>query len=338
MYILFLGGIPSNNPQKQGHKNCILPKGESKKSRGDGYHTAPLAGVVGIASHQGSPTEHESVTKTPEKERALEKNVLIVDDEALFRGTLRDLVESFGYLCTEANSAQTALELMKKTHFPIVISEIAMPEMDGLELLGLIKEQYADVDVLMMTDREHEYSPMKIVQAGATDFLAKPFTVEQLGAKLYKIEKEKALKSKLFHSSITDELTRLYNRRYFYEILNEEIQRANRQGRPLSLIMFDLDGFKKFNDRYGHLKGDALLQTVARVLRESLREHVDSGFRYGGDEFVVILPQADGKTALVIGNRIKKNFKDTAPEHGGGRVSKGLRHGDLCPPRRRENV
>jgi two-component system cell cycle response regulator len=292
------------------------------KSRGDEDQTPPLAGVVRIASHQGSPTQHESVMKTPEKERALEKNVLIVDDEALFRGTLRDLVESFGYLCTEANSAQTALELMKRTHFPIVISDIVMPEMDGLELLGLIKEQYPDVDVLMITGYEHDHSPMKIVQAGATDFLPKPFTVEQLGAKLYKIEKEKALKSKLFHSSITDELTRLYNRRHFYEKLNEEIQRANRQGRPLSLIMFDLDGFKNFNDRYGHLKGDALLQTVARVLRESLREHVDCGFRYGGDEFVVILPEADGKTALLIGNLIKKSFKDTAP--GGLTLSMGV--------------
>jgi diguanylate cyclase (GGDEF)-like protein len=251
-----------------------------------------------------------------------EKNVLVIDDEAAFRETLRDFVESFGYLCTEAKSAHAALDLMKKTHFPIVISDIVMPEIDGLELLGIIKEHYPEVDVLIITGHQHEYPPIRILEAGASDLLTKPFTIEQLGAKLYKIEKEKALKSELFHSSITDELTGLYNRRYFYEKLNEEIQRANRQGRPLSLIMFDVDGFKKFNDRYGHLKGDALLQTVARVLRVSLRDHVDSGFRYGGDEFVVISPEADGKTALTIGNRIKQNFKKTAP--GGLTLSMGL--------------
>ena len=323
MYILFPGGgAIESSAETRAQELQPTTRGEDQKARDDEDHTASLAGVVDIASHQGSPTQHEGVTKTPEKDGALEKNVLIVDDEALFRGTLRDLVESFGYLCTEANSADAALELIKKTHFPIIICDIVMPEMDGLELLGLIKKQYPDVDVLMITGYEHEYSPMQIVQAGATDFLPKPFTVEQLGAKLYKIEKEKALKNRLFHSSITDELTRLHNRRHFYEKLNEEIERANRQGRPLSLIMFDLDGFKNFNDRYGHLKGDALLQTVARVLRESLREHVDSGFRYGGDEFVVILPEADGKTALVIGNRIKKSFKDTAP--GGLTLSMGV--------------
>jgi len=260
--------------------------------------------------------------ETVQKEEALERNVLVVDDEASSRGTIRDYVESFGYLCTEAGSAHAALELLKKKHFPIVISDILMSEMDGLELLGIIKERHSDVDVLIITEHESEYSPMRILEAGASDFLAKPFGREQIRAKLYKIEREKALKNRLYSSSVTDELTSLYNRRYFYEKLNQEIQRANRQGHPLSILMFDVDGFKRFNDRYGHLKGDALLQTVARVLRLSLRENVDCGFRYGGDEFVVILPEADGKTALSIGNRIKKNFKDTAP--GGLTLSMGV--------------
>lgn len=256
------------------------------------------------------------------KDQVSEKTVLLVDDKASFRGTVRDFVESFGYLCTEANSAQAALELLRKRPFPIVIFDIALPEMDGLELLGIIKKDYPDVDVLIITDNENRCSPMKILKAGASDFVAKPFSLEQLAAKLYKIEREKALKHKLYFTSITDELTGLYNRRHFYQKLNQEIRRAKRQGYPLSLIMFDVDGFKKFNDRYGHLKGDALLATVARVLQSSLREHVDCGFRYGGDEFVVILPEADGKTALSVGGRIKAKFKDTAP--GGLTLSMGL--------------
>jgi diguanylate cyclase (GGDEF)-like protein len=259
---------------------------------------------------------------TPGKDEIPEKRILIVDNQPSFRGMVRGCVESYGYSCNEADSGQKALESLKTTHFPIVISHLVRPEMDGLKLVRVIKEKFSDVDVLIITDQETKYSPLKIVQAGANDFLEKPFSKEQLEAKLYKIEKEKDLKDRLYFSSITDELTGLYNRRCFYQKLNHEITRARRQRYPLSIIMFDLNGFKQFNDRYGHLKGDSLLQTVARVLRLSLREHVDSGFRYGGDEFVVILPEADGNTARSIGNRIKRTFKDTAP--GGLTLSMGV--------------
>jgi len=253
--------------------------------------------------------------EVPRKDEVLQKRVLIVDHEATFRGNLRSSVESLGYLCTEADSAHAALELLKRTDFPIVISDVTMPEMDGLELLHVIKKRYSDVDVLIVTGQEGTYSPMKIVEAGASDFLAKPFSMEQLAAQLYKIEREQALKNKLHLSSITDQLTGLYNRRYFYQKLKREIDGAKRQGYPMSMIMVDVEGFKKYNDRYHHLKGDALLETVAWVIRSSLREDLDCAFRYGADEFVVILPEADGKTALSIGNRIKAKFKDKAP-HG----------------------
>jgi len=251
-----------------------------------------------------------------------QKRVLIVDDDTSFRGVVRDFVESFGYSCNEVDSAVAALELLQKTHFPIIISDLLLPEIDGLKLVHIIQERYPHVEVLIVTDKATTCSPIKIVQAGATDFLAKPFTMEELEAKLYKIEKEKELKNRLYSSSITDELTGLYNRRHFYQKLSREIEGAVRQGYPLSIIMFDLNGFKQFNDRYGHLKGDALLETVARVLRLSLRDDVDCGFRYGGDEFVVILPGVDGKTAQSIGNRIKTKFKETAP--GGLTLSMGV--------------
>jgi len=250
-----------------------------------------------------------------EKDELSQKKVLIVDHEATSRGNLRSSVESLGYLCTEADSAHTALELLKRTHFPIIISDVTMPEMDGLELLHIIKKRYSDVSVLIVTEQEGTYSPMKIVEAGASDFLAKPFTMDELAAQLYKIEREKALKNKLYLSSVTDQLTGLYNRRYFYQKLKREMDRAKRQGYPMSMIMVDVEGFKKYNDRYHHLKGDALLETVAWVLRSSLRGNLDCAFRYGADEFVVVLPEADGKTALSIGNRIKAKFKDKAP-HG----------------------
>jgi two-component system cell cycle response regulator len=238
------------------------------------------------------------------------KRILLVDDESGLRRTLRDFVKSLGYSCAEADSGRRALELLRRRYFPIVISDIVMPEMDGLELLHLIKKKYSDVDVLIITGYRGKYSPLKIVQAGASDFLEKPFSLEQFAARLSRIEREKVLREKLFISAITDELTGLYNRRHFYRNLRREIQRVKRQGHPLSLIMLDVDGFKEFNDHHGHLKGDALLKTVARVLGLSVRENVDYAFRYGGDEFVLILADADANTAHSIENRIRTNFRD----------------------------
>ncbi len=261
-------------------------------------------------------------SKPLEKDGLSQKRILIVDDEEAFRGTLRDFVLSLGYLCVEADTAQGAMDLLRKMHVPIVISDIVMPEKDGLELLCLIKKRYPDVDVLIVTGHENRHSPSKIIEAGASDFLAKPFRLEQLKARLFKIEKEKILRKKIYESSITDDLTGLYNRRHFYRKLKQETERAKRQGYPLSLILFDLNGFKRFNDRYGHLKGDALLEAVARVVRVSLRENVDWAFRYGGDEFVVILPEADYETALSIARRLKAKFKDEAP--GGLTLSMGI--------------
>jgi diguanylate cyclase (GGDEF)-like protein len=271
----------------------------------------------------GTEIATESLTKLlMTANKALAKQVLIVDDEVQFRGIVRNFVESFGYSCVETDSGFTALELLKESPFSIVIADLAMPEIDGLELARMIKERHVEVDVLIIAADEMGYSPMKIIQAGANDYIPKPFTKEQLEAKLYRIEKERELKERLYSSSITDELTGLNNRRCFYRKLKEEIRRAKRQGYSLSIIMFDLDGFKHFNDQYGHLKGDALLETVGRVLRMSLREWVDSGFRYGGDGFVAILPEADEKKAVSIGDRIKTRFKKTAP--GGLTLSMGV--------------
>ena len=116
------------------------------------------------------------------------------------------------------------------------------------------------------------------------------------------------LAEKHYQMSITDGLTGLYNHHCFYNVLPKEIKRAERYSRPLSLIMIDLDGFKKYNDTHGHLEGDKVLQEVGGVLRKALREGVDIIFRYGGDEFAVILPETGLEEAKKVAERIKKIF------------------------------
>ena len=110
--------------------------------------------------------------------------------------------------------------------------------------------------------------------------------------------------------SIKDNLTNLYNQRYFYECIEREIERSRRQKHPLSLLLFDVDSFKTYNDQRGHLAGDNVLRTIGQVVLDSTREHVDLGFRYGGDEFTVILPEASEPQAKVIAERIRRSFQD----------------------------
>jgi diguanylate cyclase (GGDEF)-like protein/PAS domain S-box-containing protein len=110
--------------------------------------------------------------------------------------------------------------------------------------------------------------------------------------------------------SITDDLTKLHNSRHFYARLQVEIERANRYQRPLALFMVDIDGFKKFNDNYGHLTGDKVLAKTGAVIRNALRE-TDSGYRYGGEEFAVILPETDGSGALQVAERIRLELEAT---------------------------
>jgi diguanylate cyclase (GGDEF)-like protein/PAS domain S-box-containing protein len=123
------------------------------------------------------------------------------------------------------------------------------------------------------------------------------------------ITEQKRLESELKEISIKDSLTGLYNQRYFYDRLRAEIERARRQKHPLSLLWLDIDQFKSYNDTRGHLEGDRVLQAVGKVVNDSTRMSVDVGFRYGGDEFTVILPEADEIQAQLIAERIRRSFE-----------------------------
>jgi len=118
------------------------------------------------------------------------------------------------------------------------------------------------------------------------------------------------LAEKMSELSITDELTGLYNRRHFYEVLETEIARTQRYGRSFSLVMLDIDWFKEYNDRFGHTNGDAVLKSLAQMLKSSSRK-TDVAFRYGGDEFTIILPATDAGRASKIVDRIRSKWLQT---------------------------
>jgi diguanylate cyclase (GGDEF)-like protein/PAS domain S-box-containing protein len=120
------------------------------------------------------------------------------------------------------------------------------------------------------------------------------------------IESENRYKS----LSITDSLTKLFNSRHFFIQLRYEVERTDRYGHPLSLILLDIDDFKKYNDTYGHLEGDRVLAVLAAAIRENLR-HIDTAYRYGGEEFTILLPETECRDALIVAERIRKSFENS---------------------------
>jgi diguanylate cyclase (GGDEF)-like protein len=241
--------------------------------------------------------------------------VLIVDDEEVVLESLKKIVEHGGYDCLVARSGEEALRILQEERVDILICDIRMPGMDGMELLREVRAHFPDVDAMMMTGFDTRETFLQVIEAGAADFIAKPFHQDELLAKIKRIVRERELKAELLYLSIHDSLTGLYNRRYFYQRLQEEVERAKRQGRHLALVILDVDHFKDYNDSHGHLDGDEVLRTLAQILASSIRQNVDTAYRYGGDEFAVLLVETDLEQGRKVAERIRKAFADKKIDH-----------------------
>jgi diguanylate cyclase (GGDEF)-like protein len=240
----------------------------------------------------------------------MDASVLIVDDDPAIRKSMGDFIDFSGYKSLQAESGFNALELLKVNRVDVVITDIMMPGMNGLELTDLIKKDY-DTEVIVITGYSGDYSYVDAIGKGASDFIFKPFRLEELLLRLKRVLRERQqakdrymLLGRLEKLAITDSLTTLYNSRHFYAQLEIELDRANRYRRPLSLLFLDIDRFKDFNDSYGHLEGDKVLFRIGQIINSCLRI-MDSAHRYGGEEFTIILPETNGKKAVNVGKRIR---------------------------------
>lgn len=234
---------------------------------------------------------------------------LVVDDEATILESLSRIVTHAGYECLVARDGQEALGMLEVHPVDVVISDMRMPSMDGMQLLEQIRARYKEVDVIMMTGFDSRDIFSRVIEAGAADFIAKPFHQDELLAKLKRIVRERELKAELLYLSIHDGLTGLFNRRYLYQKLQEEVERAKRQRRHLALIILDVDRFKDYNDSHGHLDGDQVLVTLGSIINSSIRQNVDTAYRYGGDEFAVLLIETNLEQASKVAERIRSSFE-----------------------------
>ena len=249
------------------------------------------------------------------KEDAGPYRVLVVDDEEIITTTLCQIIEKLGYESSGADSAEKALEILDDEDVDVVITDIKMPGMDGFELTEAIKKKH-DADVIVITGYGGEFSYEEAMEKGASDFALKPVRPKELIARLRRVLRErrllaerKQMEEQLRELTVTDDLTKLYNSRQFFKVLQDEIDRTTRYNHVLSLLLMDVDDFKQYNDTYGHLEGDRVLAKLGEVIQGCLRTN-DSGYRYGGDEFTVILPVTRGKEAEKVAERIRKEFED----------------------------
>lgn len=253
-----------------------------------------------------------TTNKTDDDPQEFVTKILLVDDEPLLRRLLETSVASYGYDYESAEDGMEAVEALEKGGFNVVITDMSMPRMDGMQLLKYIKEHHPHTDVIVVTGFTETFTYTDVIKAGASDFISKPFNVDELEAKINRVIREQKLIRKLEHLSMCDVLTDLFNRRCFDMKLQEEIPRAHRQGYPVFLILLDVDSFKQYNDEFGHQAGDKVLQAIGRILVQCTRDNVDWCFRFGGDEFAVIIPYASLDQAVQIAERILQRYCDSA--------------------------
>lgn len=237
-----------------------------------------------------------------------ENKILVVDDDQNIVELLCNFLELFGFSYDTAENGFQALEKLKTDQFTIVITDMIMPKMGGMELLKHVRLDHPQIDVIVITGYDRTFTYTDVIKAGASDFITKPFDADELQAKLNRIVREQELLRQLEHLSISDGLTNLFNRRYFDLKIAEESQRAHRQSQQVYLLLLDVDSLKDYNDQLGHQAGDALLQSVGETLRHFTRENVDWPCRYGGDEFSLILTQVTREQAQRTADRILEKF------------------------------
>jgi diguanylate cyclase (GGDEF)-like protein len=238
-------------------------------------------------------------------------NILVVeDDDQVFKDLKNALVDK-RYKIWRVTTGEEALKLIKKILFVMVITEIRLKDMKGVRLIEEIMENNSKISVVALTTHSFVQPGIDALKAGAYMYLTKPINSEELRIVTKKAVKNVCLliqaeRAQYYQDmAIFDGLTGVYNHRYFHQRLRWYIEHMRRNPQTCSLFMIDIDDFKKYNDAKGHLGGDKVLHNTAQLLLSGIRES-DVVFRYGGDEFAIVMPRTTRKDAKIVGERLNK--------------------------------
>jgi diguanylate cyclase (GGDEF)-like protein len=241
--------------------------------------------------------------------------ILVAEDNPVFQSMLKHMLERWGYEVTLAGDGTEAWKLLQTAESPrLAILDWMMPGMDGPDVCRRVRAAALEpyVYVLLLTARTEQRDLVEGMEAGADDYVTKPFSAQELrvrlraGTRLLELQAELLRAREALREQATrDALTGTWNRGSLFEILQKELARATRTLQPLGVLMADLDHFKQVNDIYGHSAGDAVLREAARRMTAGIRSY-DALGRYGGEEFVIVLPGCDGEGAARQAERLRE--------------------------------
>jgi diguanylate cyclase (GGDEF)-like protein len=253
--------------------------------------------------------------------------LLVVEDDDASREALAEALAD-RYDVEPAADGVAGVEAARARRPDLVLMDLYLPRLDGFSALETLRSDptTSDVPVILVSGRGDDLTRARSLDLGAVDFLQKPFSERELRARIERTLRLARRQSQLQALAETDALTGLANRRAFRSRLAQEVKRAGRYGTALACLMVDLDHLKPVNDQYGHAAGDRAIAALAAVLRSELRE-TDFGARYGGDEFVILLPHTTAAEGRALAERICERVRGTAIEAAGHAVPLGASFG-----------
>ena len=275
-------------------------------------------------------------------------NILLVEDNKGQANVIKQYLVKNGYEVTAVEDGVSAFKTAKTASFDLILLDRVLPDMDGSEVCRWLKldQKTRDVPVIMLTVKNAMNDKVSGLEAGADDYLPKPFDEAELNARIYarlraKIQQDELKKkntqledmlTRVESLAIMDPLTGLFNRRRFETLLNNEFKRAARYQSSLSLMLIDIDHFKVVNDTYGHQIGDVVLKEVANVIQNTLRE-VDTPARWGGEEFIVLSPNTTKDKVIRAAERILQSVANRSYSGiGGHRITVSIGIGGIPHP------
>ena len=251
--------------------------------------------------------------------------ILLVEDDKIQAAVAKDYLESTGYEVMSVRDGKSAIKMAKTQPVDLILLDLILPDLDGNEVCRWLKlnEDTRGIPIIILTVKGSTMEKVTGLEAGADDYLPKPYNEVELTARIYACLRTKALQDELRKKNrqleevlsqvevlaITDPLTELFNRRHFTTTIEKEFSRTARFLSPTSCLIIDIDYFKKVNDEYGHNAGDQVLKEIAKIIQSCMR-NIDTIARWGGEEFIALLPETGKENALQAAQRILEAISD----------------------------